>query len=105
MFRWNSLYRGYNDYEKRSFEHNSGYDPKSYTFNRRPLELLYVERFTNIEYAIEFEKQIKGQSKKKKLAYIKESFDGLINYNKEQELLKKEKASISSDRQAQRMSP
>lgn len=78
-----SLYVGVtNDYEQRLFEHREGINIKAYTYSRRPLQLIYVERFSNINHAIEFEKQVKGWSRKKKLSYIENSFDGLVDYNK-----------------------
>lgn len=58
--------------EVRLEQHQNGYDPKSYTFTRRPIILKYYQRFTLIEQAIEFEKQLKGWSRKKKEAL----FDG-----------------------------
>jgi len=45
--------------EKRIFEHRSGKHRDSYTFNRRPLSLVFFCEFTDINLAIEKEKQIK----------------------------------------------
>lgn len=64
-----------NDLEIRIEQHNSGYDPKSYTFTRRPVVLRYYQRFNLIEQAIEFEKQLKGWSRKKKEALFNEDWD------------------------------
>lgn len=56
----NTYYTGvtenvYNRYE----EHQVGKHFGSYTFNRRPFSLEYFCSFTNIEIAIEFEKNFK----------------------------------------------
>ncbi len=64
-----------NDLEIRVEQHQSGYDPKVYTFTRRPVVLKYYQRFTLIEQAIEFEKQLKGWSRKKKEALFNEDWD------------------------------
>ena len=64
-----------NNLEIRIEQHNSGYDPKSYTFTRRPVVLRYYQRFNLIEQAIEFEKQLKGWSRKKKEALFNEDWD------------------------------
>jgi len=64
-----------NDLEVRLEQHQIGYDPKSYTFTRRPIVLKYYQRFTLIEQAIEFEKQLKGWSRKKKEALFDENWE------------------------------
>ena len=60
--------------EKRIFEHKSGKHPDSYTFSRRPLSLVFFCEFTDINLAIEKEKQIKKWSRVKKEALIKGDF-------------------------------
>lgn len=71
-----SYYTGVtNDLEVRLLQHENGQDPLSYTFYRRPLILRYRQRFDYIEHAIEFEKQIKGWSRKKKEALFAENWD------------------------------
>jgi putative endonuclease len=72
-----------NDYERRLYEHQTGFDKNSYTYKLRPVKLIYVERFSDVNHAIEFEKQVKGWSRKKRLLYIEKSFDGLEEYNKQ----------------------
>mgnify|MGYP003673746862 FL=1 len=54
----------------------------SYTFSRRPLHLVYYCEFTNVELAIETEKQIKKWSKAKKEALINADYDALPNLAK-----------------------
>ena len=65
--------------EKRLEEHQSGKYPDSYTYGKRPVELKFYCEFTNIEIAIEKEKQIKKWSKAKKEALIKSEYDKLPN--------------------------
>ena len=66
-----SYYTGVtNNFERRIGEHNEGIDPNSYTFKRRPVELVFVEVFQIYEQAISFEKQIKGWSRKKKKRWL-----------------------------------
>jgi putative endonuclease len=60
-----------NDLERRLWEHNTGYNGKCFTFKRRPVILMYQERFQNIGNAIAWEKQVKGWSRKKKEALFK----------------------------------
>ena len=76
-----SYYTGLtNNIERRFQEHQSGENNTSYTFNKRPVELVFCEEFLDVNQAISFEKQIKGWSRKKKEAII----DG--NYSKLKEL-------------------
>ncbi|NJX13970.1 GIY-YIG nuclease family protein [Tamlana crocina] len=67
---------------ERIFKHNSGKYKKSYTYNRRPVELVYYAEFTNINVAIQTEKQIKKWSRAKKEALINNEFDKLPNLAK-----------------------
>ena|ERR1700733_10813680 len=67
----NSYYTGVtNDIDRRLYEHVSGLDPKSYTFKKRPVKLVFQESFNDINQAIAFEKQIKGWKRSKKEAII-----------------------------------
>lgn len=68
--------------ESRMFKHNIGFYPKCYTYGRRPLELVFYCEFTDINLAIETEKQIKKWSRAKKEALINENFEALINLAK-----------------------
>ncbi|MGZ5134256.1 MAG: GIY-YIG nuclease family protein [Flavitalea sp.] len=44
--RDNSYYTGItNNMERRLWEHETGYNPICYTFNKRPVQLKYRERF------------------------------------------------------------
>jgi putative endonuclease len=59
-----------NDVERRVAEHNAGWDPKCYTHFRRPVVLAHVGWFHDAEDAIRWEKQLKGWSRRKKIALI-----------------------------------
>ena len=67
----NSYYVGVtNDLDRRFSEHQEGDDPNSYTYRRRPLSLVFHYSFIDINEAIDFEKQVKGWSRKKKEALM-----------------------------------
>lgn len=79
----NSYYTGItNDLERRLWEHENGIDPKSYTFKRRPVKMVFHERFTEVTQAIAFEKQVKGWRRAKKEAIINERWDLLPGLSK-----------------------
>ena len=74
----NSYYTGITNNVLRRFrEHQSGMHPRSYTYSRRPLELLFTREFPRPMMAIRFEKQVKRWSRAKKVALIKGDFDAL----------------------------
>ena len=66
----------------RIFKHNVGFYPECYTYSRRPVELVFYCEFTDINLAIDKEKQIKKWSKAKKEALINGDFDSLVNLAK-----------------------
>jgi putative endonuclease len=68
--------------EKRLEEHIEGKHFGSYTYNRRPVKLVYYTSFTDIEIAIDYEKKIKKWSQQKKLALIEGRYDDLPNLSK-----------------------
>jgi putative endonuclease len=68
--------------EQRYFKHESGFYPECYTFNRRPLELVFYCEFTDINLAIDTEKQIKKWSRAKKEALINNDYNLLPNLAK-----------------------
>ena len=71
-----SYYTGVtNDLDRRLEEHNSGRNPKSFTFKRRPVVLRYFDRFQYINDAIAWEKQLKGWSRKKKEALFQHNWE------------------------------
>ena len=71
-----SYYTGVtNDLDRRLWEHNSGVNQLSYTFKRRPVSLKFSQWFQDINQAIEFEKQVKGWSRKKNEALFIEDWE------------------------------
>jgi len=79
----NTYYTGVtSNLEQRFFQHESGFYPDCYTFKRRPIELVFYAEFTDINLAIEKEKQIKKWSRVKKEALISGNYEGLINLAK-----------------------
>ena len=67
---------------KRIVDHETGKHRDSYTYNRRPIKLVYYAEFTDINTAIQSEKQIKKWSRVKKEALINNVFDQLHNLSK-----------------------
>ncbi|WGD33930.1 GIY-YIG nuclease family protein [Olleya sp. YS] len=67
---------------KRITEHQYGKHIDSYTYNRRPIKLVFYAEFTDINLAIESEKQIKKWSRIKKEALINNEFNKLPNLAK-----------------------
>ncbi len=79
----NTFYTGVtNDLEHRFGEHQSGKHPDSYTFSRRPLQLVYSEGFTSPEAAIAMEKRVKKWSHAKKQALVNGDFGRLVELSK-----------------------
>ena len=72
----------HNEPETRLSEHNSGIDPKSYTYRRRPVALIYAEYFEEIIDAIGLERQIKGWTRAKKEAFIRGDYPTLQTLSK-----------------------
>jgi putative endonuclease len=70
------------DLEGRMIKHNTGFYEGSYTSSRFPLELVFYCEFTDINLAIDKEKQIKKWSRAKKEALINGDFDALVNLAK-----------------------
>jgi putative endonuclease len=68
--------------EKRLNAHNKGLNKNSYTYSRRPVLLKWIQPFTDPEQAIAFEKQLKGWSRRKKIALIDEDWNKLVAYSR-----------------------
>jgi putative endonuclease len=78
-----SYYTGItNDLERRLFEHETGVNLQCYTYKRRPLQLVFRERFTDVNQAIAFEKQVKGWNRAKKAAIINGKWELLPDLSK-----------------------
>jgi putative endonuclease len=79
----NTYYTGItSNLSKRITEHKSGKYVSSYTYKRRPILLAYYAEFTDVELAINMEKQIKKWSKLKKEALINNQVEKLPNLAK-----------------------
>ncbi len=79
----NSYYTGFtNNIERRLNEHQYGKNKDCYTFDKRPLQLMWFETFNDVLDAIATEKRIKGWSRRKKEALIVEDWDKLVLYSK-----------------------
>ena len=73
-----SYYTGItNSLDRRLAEHNSGINPECYTATRKPVELVFALEFKYVDKAIAFEKQVKGWSRKKKEAIIRDNWEAL----------------------------
>jgi len=78
-----TYYTGFtSNLENRIEEHQQGKHQSSYTFNRKPIELVFYREFSNVEMAIETEKQLKKWSKAKKEALINGEYEKLPNLAK-----------------------
>ena len=72
----NTYYTGVtNNLDFRLKQHRLGIPIGSYTFYRRPVELVYHDIFYDPLQAIEFEKKLKGWSRSKKDAIIKDQWE------------------------------
>jgi len=67
----NALYVGTShDPDRRLHEHQSGADPRAFTYSRRPVERIHAEAFESENDALAAERKLKKWSRAKKLAYI-----------------------------------
>lgn len=74
-----SLYTGWtNNLEKRIQNHNAGKGAK-YTRARRPVELVYYERFLTKQEAMRREWEIKQLARKDKLELIEKNFKNILD--------------------------
>ena len=77
-----SYYTGHTDnLEVRVASHQRG-EILGYTWNRRPVELVFSEEFDSRMDALERERQIKGWSRRKKEALIRGDWDSLQRLSK-----------------------
>lgn len=78
-----SYYTGItNNIEKRLIQHNKGVNADSYTYSRRPVNLVFYELFTDYNLALEWETRIKKWSVKKKEALINSDWKRLVEESK-----------------------
>jgi putative endonuclease len=79
----NSYYVGVtSDLEKRIKQHEQGEFWYCYTFNRRPVQLMFYREFDSNMKAIGFEKQVKRWSRAKKEALINGDIEKLKKLSK-----------------------
>ena len=64
-----------NNIESREFNHNESINITSYTYSRRPVKLMWYNKFQSELEAIKWEKKLKGWSRKKKEALIEGKYD------------------------------
>ena len=73
-----SYYTGMtSDLQLRFHEHIEGMDRSSYTFGRRPVTLVWCQEFSSHDGAFRAERQIKGWSRAKKEALIRDDLEAL----------------------------
>lgn len=74
----NTYYTGLaKDLGYRIREHQTGTNPESYTFGRRPVKLMWSIDTESYQEAFQWEHQIKGWSRAKKEALIRGDIDGI----------------------------
>lgn len=82
----NTLYTGYtNDLEKRLAMHESGKGAK-YTRGRGPFQVMFVEKYSTKEEAMQREYKIKQLTRKDKFELIRDKLKEVINYEHSKEL-------------------
>jgi predicted GIY-YIG superfamily endonuclease len=62
--------------------------PKSYTFSRRPVKLIWMDEFSTKDEAFVFERQVKGWNRKKKEALIRGDWEAIHQIVKEERTTK-----------------
>ena len=65
------------DLGERFLQHQEGIEPSAYTFRRRPVELVWSEEVDTYNEALLHEHQIKGWSRAKKEALIRNDFQAI----------------------------
>jgi len=65
------------DLSKRIDEHQQGVEPSAYTFRRRPVQLVWSEEVGTYNEALLHEHQIKGWSRAKKEALMRDDFQAI----------------------------
>ena len=64
-----------NNIARRFEEHQAGKNRDSFTYRRRPIELIFKQVFNDVAQAIYFEKKIKKWSAQKKIALANGDYD------------------------------
>ncbi|MFO0356557.1 MAG: GIY-YIG nuclease family protein [Sphingobacteriaceae bacterium] len=77
-----SYYTGItNDMDQRLSEHQIGINKSCYTYNKRPVQLVFSELFQDNLYCIEWEKKIKRWTRRKKEALIEGNYNDLHEFS------------------------
>jgi putative endonuclease len=71
-----------NNLEYRVAQHETGFDRKCYTFKRRPIKLVHSSEFYEIADAICWEKQLKGWSRAKKEALVRNDWPSVVRLSR-----------------------
>ncbi|MCP4494159.1 MAG: GIY-YIG nuclease family protein [Gammaproteobacteria bacterium] len=96
----NSYYTGHTDnLEQRVAQHQQRHFRNCYTATRLPVELVYSQSFTTREEALASERKIKGWSRKKKEAMMRNDWNEVSRLA--QNTIRKEQALRQALRQAQ----
>lgn len=74
--------------EQRINQHKEGFY-EGYTSKRRPVELLWFEKFGTLDNALQAEQQIKGWSRSKKEALMNDDFELLHELAQSKEMVKR----------------
>ena len=83
-----SYYTGHTDnLEHRMAQHNDG-TLVGYTSQRRPVELVYSQTLSTREEAFACERQIKGWSRRKKEALMREDWEALSRHSRSRNILR-----------------
>ena len=79
--------------EARIGQHQTGHFPGGYTASRLPVHLVWSQDFQRITDAVAFERQLKGWSRAKKNALIKNDYEEVSRFAKRKTLLKERNSS------------
>ncbi len=78
-----AYYVGHTDnLEQRLSEHHLGAIKNCYTKDKRPLELMFVQNFQTRDEAFQAERQLKGWSRKKKEAFMRDDWQAIQELNR-----------------------
>jgi predicted GIY-YIG superfamily endonuclease len=83
------------DIQRRLYEHQSGAIPTSYTFSRRPVELVWSIEAATWREALDFEHQVKGWSRAKKEALIRGDWNGIHEVVKAERIKRESEKKLS----------
>lgn len=71
-----------NDLLRRVSEHNAGIHKTSFTYKRRPVNLIFSQEFNDVKQSIFFEKKIRKWSAKKKRALSNEDGSAIASFGR-----------------------